>query len=282
MAKPVLKWVGGKRQLLGELTNRLPNSNIKHYIEPFFGGGALFFEIWERVESAHLSDSNFGLMGLYSAIKNTPHRLIGLFDEPPFNINSPEAFLEVKALYNDTQTESLVRAASFLYLNKTGFNGLFRVNKKGMFNVPYGKNPKANICDMNIIMDAHNAFQIAQLSTRSFHTVKFDFSEELMEGKNPNDFFVYFDPPYVPVTDTANFTSYTADGFGYQHQVDLKELCDFLTNKGIRWMQSNSYTPQVLDLYKNYVIDEVKARRNVNSDATKRGKVSEAIIRNYK
>lgn len=281
MTKPIIKWVGGKRQLLAELTNRLPKLHFKHYTEPFFGGGALFFQIWEHLESAHLSDLNFDLISLYSAVKNNPHKLIEQFGRLPLMENTPNAYLSVRNIYNHIENDPLFKSACFIYLNKTGFNGLYRVNKSGKFNVPYGKNPNATICDKDAILEAHKAFKIAQISTRSFQTVRFDFSDEQMQGKDKDDYFVYFDPPYVPATTTANFTSYTTDGFTNTHQLELRDMCDYLTSQGIRWMQSNSYTPPVLEMYQKYNIDEVQARRSINRDGAKRGKVGEAIIRNY-
>jgi DNA adenine methylase len=281
MSKPIIKWVGGKRQLLAELTGRLPTMQIKHYVEPFFGGGALFFQIWEHLDSAHISDMNSELVSLYSAVKNNPYDLISTLKNSIFT-NDPEHFRMVRNWdhepdYNKRPPEA--RAARFIYLNKTGFNGLYRVNKSGKFNVPFGRHKNPKICDEDTILEAHKAFKHTQISTRSFHCVQFDFHENDPANE---DAFVYFDPPYVPMTATANFTSYTTDGFNHQHQIELKNVCDHLTKIGVKWMQSNSYTPVVLDLYKDYNIDEVQARRSVNSDAKGRGKVSEAIIRNYK
>ena len=246
--KPVIKWVGGKTQLLDELIKRMPKS-FNSYYECFFGGGALLFAI--TPPNANINDLNKELINLYDVIKSNPN---GLIKELKEYQNDEELFYKVRNLdRNKDDFDGLskeMKASRTIFLNKTCYNGLYRVNAKGEFNTPFGK---------------YN---------------NLDFEEFLKEPKE-ND-FVYLDPPYDIVSKTASFTAYNKDGFNRDEQRRLKEACDKLTASGVKWMLSNSATPFILDLYKDYNIDIVYAKRCINSKGDKRGNVEEVIIRNYK
>lgn len=269
--KPVIKWVGGKTQLLDELIKRMPKS-FNSYYECFFGGGALLFAI--TPPKANINDLNKELINLYDVIKANPN---GLIKELKEYQNDEELFYKVRNLdRNKDDFDGLskeMKASRTIFLNKTCYNGLYRVNAKGEFNTPFGRYKNPLICD------EENIKNVSQY-LKSVNTNNLDFEEFLKKPKE-ND-FVYLDPPYDIVSKTASFTAYNKDGFNRDEQIRLKEACDRLTASGVKWMLSNSATPFILDLYKDYNIDIVYAKRCINSKGDKRGNVEEVIIRNYK
>ena len=271
-AAPPLKWAGGKRQLLAALRPLLP-SDIPAYCEPFVGGGAMLFDLQPR--AAYVNDANEGLIGIYRTVKSDVEALILALGE---HRNEPDYFYAVRdwdrdaALY--ASLSDVQKAARLLYLNKTCYNGLFRVNASGQFNVPFGgyKNPDiVNAPALRAVSAYLNSADVALTAC--------DYSEVLRDL--PRGAFVYLDPPYDPVSGTASFTGYTTAGFGKQDQLALKERCDELHARGIKFMLSNSATDFIKDLYSGYNIALVQANRAVNSVGAKRGKVDEVVVRNY-
>lgn len=269
---PVVKWAGGKRQLINDLLEYMPDF-YNNYFEPFIGGGALFFEL--QAENAYISDINDELINLYKVIQNDVYTLIRSLEKHSKNF-SKEYFLYLRNLDRlpDYETLSEVEKASrFIFLNRTCFNGLYRVNSKGHFNVPFGKykNPR--------IVDEQNLINCSFLLKKT-KIQKADFNE-ILNYVQKND-FVYFDPPYVPLNDSSYFTSYTKEGFTWKDQEKLKKLCDKLTTKGVRFMLSNSDTEETRKLYSKYEIITVYANRNINANGDGRGKITEILVRNYK
>ena len=266
---PIVKWVGGKRQLMFELLKNMPKS-YNRYFEPFIGGGALFFEL--QPENAYISDMNEELINLYSVVRDNVYELISDLNKHKI---SKEYFLEIRNLDRTDEYKNLSnvqRASRFIYLNRTCFNGLYRVNSQGQFNVPFGnyKNPK--IVDENNLLNCSELLKNTEIKCA-------DFSEVLTKVKRGD--FVYFDPPYVPLNETSSFTSYTKDGFDMDMQFKLREVCDELDSMGVIFMLSNSDTKFVNELYSNYQIKKVFASRAVNANAEGRGKITEVLVRNY-
>ncbi len=240
------------------------------HVEPFVGGGALFFS--RSPKRALLHDINPSLVATYTAIRDEVDGVIaGL--ERLASKHSKERYYQVRERYNaGRRLGPSTRAAMFIYLNKTCFNGLHRVNRKGEFNVPVGsyKNPK--ILDEGALRTASRALASAELACEGF--------EGLLERGKPGD-FVYFDPPYEPVSDTASFTSYSRDGFNRADQTRLRDVYRALDRRGCKLMLSNSDVPFIRDLYRDFRIDTVAAPRAINCNAAKRGKVAEVVVRNY-
>ena len=270
-AAPFVKWVGGKGRLLSQLRPLLP-SGVEHmrHVEPFVGGGALFFS--RRPGRALLTDINPTLVAAYSAIRDDVEGVItalrGLAGR-----HSKESYYQVRERYNQGRRLCTTkRAAMFIYLNKTCFNGLHRVNRKGEFNVPMGSYKNPRILHEDGLHAASRALKDAQLKCAPF--------DALLENTKPGD-FVYFDPPYEPVSQTASFTSYARDGFSQEDQTRLRDVYKALDRRGCKLMLSNSDVPFIRTLYRDFNIETVAAPRAINCDATKRGKVSELIIRNY-
>lgn len=266
---PIVKWVGGKRQLMFELIKNMPKS-YNRYFEPFIGGGALFFEL--QPEQAYISDMNEELINLYSVVRNNVYELIKDLSKHEV---SKEYFLEIRNIDRTeqyTELSDVERASRFIYLNRTCFNGMYRVNSQGQFNVPFGyyKNPR--------IIDENNLLNCSELLKKTEIKCA-DFSEILTKVKKGD--FVYFDPPYVPLNETSSFTSYTKDGFDIDMQFKLRDVCDELDNKGVKFMLSNSDTKLVNELYVNYEIKKVFASRQINANADGRGKITEVLVRNY-
>lgn len=271
LVMPVLKWVGGKRQLLAELKKRMPK-RITPYYEPFVGGGALFFD--RQPTKAFLNDSNDELINVYQQIRDNVETLI---EELKKMHNSPEEYYRIRRMDRDGTLERktpVERAARIIYLNKTCYNGLFRVNSHGEFNSPFGFYKNPNIVN-EVVLRAVNAY----LSTDEIQFTCGDYSRALEHIRKGA--FVYFDPPYDPVSNSASFTGYTQNGFGAEEQERLCEKCKDLHKKGVNFMLSNSDTPRIHSLYKDFLVEKVQARRNVNSDVAGRGEVSEVIVRNY-
>ena len=266
---PIVKWVGGKRQLMLELLKNMPKS-YNRYFEPFIGGGALFFEL--QPENACISDINEELINLYSVVRDN---VDGLIKDLNKHEVSKEYFLKIRSLDRKKKYQRLSnveRASRFIYLNRTCFNGLYRVNSQGQFNVPFGnyKNPR--------ILDENNLLNCSQL-LKNTEICCADFS--IILNKVQKGDFVYFDPPYVPLTETSSFTSYTKDGFNIEMQFKLRDICNELNSMGVKFMLSNSDTKFTNELYANYEIKKVLAYRAVNANANGRGKITEVLVRNY-
>jgi len=279
-AKPFVKWLGGKRQLLPELEARLPEK-IDVYFEPFLGGGALFFHLASRIEQAYLSDKNEELITAYQAIRSSPNLLI---KELAKHKNTEEHFQQIRDADRDADYKwnwsPIQKAARFIYLNKTCFNGLYRVNSSGEFNVPFGHYPNPKIVDEENISACHQVLNQhgVFIQPRSYDSVYAEVQSLVNLGRNV---FVYLDPPYIPLSVTSSFTQYSKDGFTMKDQKDLKSFCDSLTNIDVKWMQSNSSAPILFELYKEYKVDVVSAHRGISANPLARKIVSETIVRNY-
>jgi len=269
---PVLKWAGGKRQLLDTLIPLVPK-DYSVYCEPFVGGGALFFAL--QPQSACINDVNHELIRVYTVIKNDVDALIEQLKQ--FQ-NNKDQFYEIRSWDRNkdkyTHLSDIEKAARIIYLNRTCFNGLFRVNASGEFNVPFGNYANPNIVNEPVLRAISFYFNNSEIV---FNAV--DYAEIL---KNlPDNAFVYLDPPYDPVSVTANFTSYTKDGFSRDEQIKLRKCCDELNERGIKFMLSNSATDFICDQYSKYNIEIISAKRLVGADASKRGRIQEVIVRNY-
>ncbi|WEV51603.1 DNA adenine methylase [Lactobacillus sp. ESL0731] len=275
--RPITKWVGGKRQLLPELHSLMPSSydiDSNTYFEPFLGGGAMLFSLAPK--KAVINDLNADLINLYRVVRDKPEELLKLLEEHQAN-NSKEYYLKVRAEDRNENFSNLTkveRAARLLYMLKVDFNGMYRVNSKGQFNVPYGryKNPK--------IADYENIMTVSEyLNKKGVEIYHENFSETVQKADKGD--LVYFDPPYIPLSETANFTSYTSEGFNNKDQEELRDLFFKLSNRGVNVMLSNSDTPKTREMYAKANIHEVQANRAINSNAKKRGKIGELIITNY-
>lgn len=272
---PILKWVGGKRQLLPEIKKYLPESFTTYY-EPFVGGGALLMEL--QPKKAVVSDLNKELIDLYKVVKFNVDDLIDELSNEEKYANTAEKYYALRALdrkieeYN--RLSNIQKAARVIYLNKTCYNGLYRVNSAGEFNSPFGSYKNPCILNKPTLKAVSNYFNTADITFKNE-----DFASALKGIKKGA--FVYFDPPYAPISSTSNFTGYNESGFGIEEQIRLKELCDKLTEKNVKFLLSNSDCEFIRDLYKAYEIIEVKAKRSVNSKADSRGEIGEVLIRNY-
>ena len=262
-ATPFLKWVGGKRSIIGELKSRLPDK-FNNYYEAFVGGGALFFEIAPEIKKAFLSDTNMDLVITYSVIKKDPDKLIELLRKHKNN-HTDEYYYKVRAMH--TLSDPVEIAARMIYLNKTCFNGLFRVNKKGEFNNAVGKYNNPGICQEDNIRACSKALKSVTIEEKDYTKIK------PISGD-----FVYFDPPYHPINKTS-FTAYTKLGFTEKDQSDLANFCTELSKQGVKIMVSNSNTKFIRDLYKSNIfkIGIVNAPRSLNG----RSPVEEVLITNY-
>lgn len=277
--RALLKWVGGKSALLPELVKRMPKT-FERYHEPFVGGGALFFHLQAQQRkpiAATLSDLNGDLIAMYRVVASQPHAVIAeLAKLEKLHWRRPlSVYLNRRGEWNTKRWTPVATqgywAALFLYLNRTCFNGLWRVNSNGDFNVPIGRYKRPVICDRESIMAAAQALGGVALLERSFRVSLAD----VQEGD-----FVFGDPPYAPVSKTSSFRSYTGAGFGEAEQKDLAFLAEALVEKGAKVMLSNSDTKLIRKLYKGKVwkVDRVMVGRSINSDSSKRGKVAEVII----
>jgi DNA adenine methylase len=270
--KPFVKWVGGKRRLVPELLRQAPRS-FGRYHEPFVGGGALFFGLAERHARAdrwaNLSDTNLRLVRTWRAIRDDVEGVVARLRDYAES-HDKDQYYSVRALSVDGMEDDADVAAWFIYLNKTGFNGLYRVNRRGLFNVPMGRYKNPNICDDENLRVCSRALAGVDIRHEGFDAVT--------ERAEPGD-FVYFDPPYVPVSDTANFTAYTRSGFGPAEQEKLRDVARRLKDNGVRVIVSNSDTAPVRSLYRRgFRQRQVLVGRAINSKATARGAVPELII----
>ncbi len=261
--RPFIKWAGGKRQLLSSLLQHAPH-DAPTYFEPFVGGGALFFAL--RPQRAVLADVNERLIRTYRGVKNNVDDVIRQLRALP---HTPAFFYRFREEKIDGGTDANV-AAWFIYLNKTGFNGLYRVNRDNRFNVPFGRYANPTICDEPTLRACSAALAETELLVE-------DFAKVAPKAKRGD--FVYFDPPYVPLSTTSSFTSYTSRGFGEAEQARLRDTARKLKKRGVRVLLSNSSAPSVRKLYaEGFDIAEVSATRLVNSKATARGAVVELLI----
>jgi DNA adenine methylase len=263
-ARPFLKWAGGKGQLLGRLRSRVPAS-YGRYFEPFLGGGALFFDLSPK--RSVLSDVNAEIIDCYVAVRDHVDELVAALRTHRYD---SEHYYAVR----DTDPGSLPlveRAARTIFLNKTGFNGLYRVNLAGKFNVPFGRYAKPAICDEKNLRACSAALVNAELRVHDF---------EQAVGETVAGDFVYFDPPYVPLSRTATFTAYAPGGFGPDAQKRLARVFTKLARRRVLLLLSNSDVPEIRKLYGSYRIDVIQATRVINSKATRRGPVSELLVQN--
>lgn len=272
LVAPVVKWVGGKRQLLSEIEPLFPK-RYTTYCEPFVGGGAVLFS--KQPRHAIVNDLNKDLITTYLVMRDDVRTLIELLKQYE---NTADYFYKVRDLDRDkeqySQLSSVEKAARLLYLNKTCYNGLFRVNSSGEFNSPFGNYKNPNIVNEPVLLAVNKYFCNNDIAFYSE-----DFASTLKRIKRGA--FVYLDPPYDPVSDTSSFTGYNKGGFDRKEQIRLKNCCDELSANGIKFMLSNSSTDFIKELYNNYNITTVNANRAINSNGQKRGKVEEVIIRNY-
>lgn len=267
-----IKWAGGKTQLISQYAELYPQK-FNRYFEAFLGSGAVFFDIKNRFMplQCFLSDINENLINTFKAVRDNVEELIVLLKEHRDKDNSREYFNRQRDKFNSMES-GLEKAAIFIYLNKTCFNGLYRVNSKGKFNVPFGKYKKPAILQENKLRKASELLQGAMIAP-------IPFTEALEKAKNGD--FVYLDPPYFPLTSTASFTAYQKDAFLENEQKQLAQLFKELDEKGCFVMLSNSDTPFIRELYRKFSIVTVKARRAINCIGTKRGKINEIVVRNY-
>lgn len=271
LVAPVLKWVGGKRQLIAQITELLPSSYATYY-EPFIGGGAVFFHLQHK--KVVINDFNSELVNVYKTIQSDVE---GLIEDLKKHKNESDYFYEIRALDRGDGFDKLTnveKASRIIYLNKTCFNGLYRVNSSGEFNTPFGRYKNPNIVNEITLRAVHK-----YLTTNNITILNQDF-ETIFDNIKKND-FVYLDPPYDPVSKSSNFTGYNQGGFSTDDQVRLRELCDKLNKKGVKFLLSNSATDFIKEEYKDYQINIVQANRSINSNAKKRGAVDEVLIRNY-
>ena len=268
---PIVKWVGGKRQLIKDIKPLIPES-METYYEPFVGGGAVLFEIQPNV--AIINDYNHELINTYNVIKDNVH---GLIDDLKSHVYDKEYFYKIRALDREPgydKLSAIKRASRLLYLNKTCFNGLYRVNSKGQFNSPFGSYTNPNIVNEEGLMAVSRYFNenIIVAKTGDF--------EAAVKDADSGD-FVYFDPPYDPVSKSANFTAYSKIGFSREDQIRLRDLCVALEKKGVKFLLSNASTDFINEIYKGFNITEVGASRAINSNGAKRQKVKEVLVSNY-
>jgi DNA adenine methylase len=265
MSQPFMKWAGGKRQLLPELRSRIPHS-FGTYFEPFLGGGALFFSLGSS--NAVLNDINVELIECYETVRDRPEQLIESLRQ---HVNTEEYFYAARARDPGQMTKTEA-ASRLIYLNRTCFNGLYRVNQQGRFNTPYGRYKSPNLVPEELIREASTALRGATLLSGHFGNA-LALAEE-------GD-FIYLDPPYFPTSDYSDFRRYSRAPFDNEDQRELAQAFKELSSRGCFVMLSNSSVKEVHDLYADFQIETIKARRNINSQAGGRGDVDELVVRNY-
>lgn len=269
--RPFLTWAGGKSRLADALLERKP-ACFGAYHEPFVGSGAVFFRLYCQggVRRAILADINAELVDTYLAVRDCVEEVIGVLSGFPY---SKEFYYEIRSI-DPWQLSLPERAARMIYLNKTGYNGLYRVNRQGQFSVPFGRRERPNYLDRENLVAASRALQGVEILCTCFDTV--------IDRAEPGD-WVYFDPPYIPVSRTAKFTSYHVGGFSLRDHERLRDLCVALSKKNVYVMVSNSATPSARSLYQSehFVIGEVLANRTISCNVLTRGKIPELVITNY-
>ena len=290
MAKPFLKWAGGKSWLIEHIESLLPPhllSDSFTYVEPFVGSGAMLFWFLDRfpkMEKAIINDLNPDLINVYKVIASNVNELISalsIIEKEYYSFigedNKKIYYYDKRDRYNLRECNNVDHAALFIFLNRTCFNGLYRVNKDNKYNVPMGKYKNPKICNRSNLWDVSEALKKVEIRCG-------DYTDTLIESGNP---IYYFDPPYKPISVSSSFGAYTKDGFGDGDQVRLKEFCDILDGKGYNWFLSNSDVREnggdnfFDDMYSKYNILRVNAKRSINSDKDGRGLVSEIIINNF-
>ena len=288
-AKPFLKWAGGKTQLISEIKKNLPNTTVDTYVEPFVGSGAVLFWVlneFSGLKKAVVNDINEDLINTYKTIQSTPKELISILAILQNEYHSLEDTAEKKKeyyyhkreLFNNRQQSQTAHSALFIFLNRTCFNGLYRVNRKNGFNVPIGSYKKPTICDKSNLLAVSEALQKVELLCGDFEqTASYAYSNTLF----------YFDPPYKPLSETSSFNSYAKDEFNDNEQIRLKKFCEKLDNLGHSWILSNSDVKGKNaednffdDLYSNFAIKRVDAKRSINANPEKRGLLTELLITN--
>jgi len=293
IAKPFLKWAGGKSQLIAIIEKSLPseiNDKKFNYFEPFVGSGAVLFwmlENFPKLEKAVINDINADLINAYRVIASNPKELISILQilQDEFHIldgkdeEKKEYYYKKRELYNKRKEEKSGQAALFIFLNRTCFNGLYRVNKNNGYNVPMGSYKKPTICDNKNIFAVSNALQKVEILCGDY--------ENILTETTTNSFF-YFDPPYKPLSNTSSFNSYANDEFNDEEQIRLRNFCSKLESLGYKWMLSNSdvkgkdTNDNFFDeIYSEFSISRVKARRSINANPEKRGELNELLITNY-
>lgn len=293
IAKPFLKWAGGKTQLLTYIENGLPETVLNEkftYIEPFVGSGAVLFWMLNnlpKLEGAVINDINSDLTNTYNVIASKPNELISLLKDFEMEYHDfstdedkkKECYLERRRVFNTRSTDFVTQAALFIFLNRTCFNGLFRVNRNNQFNVPIGSYKKPMICDAENILNVSEALQRVEILTGDYH--------QTLQYAGDNTFF-YFDPPYKPLSNTSSFNSYAKDEFGDYEQIRLRDFCKKIDELGYDWMLSNSdvkgkdITNTFFDdIYNEFNIARVNAKRSINANPEKRGSLTELLITNY-
>ena len=272
---PFLKWVGGKRQVIPQIKKYIPGNYCK-YFEPFVGGGALFFNL--KTKKAYLNDINKILISAYKNIKNHPYEIIDKLDELQkvfYKKNHEERkkyYYKIRYTFNNLRSDSFLKTSYMIFLNKTCYNGMYRENLKRKFNVPFGryKNPK--------ILDKENILAVSKLLTNTIIT-SCSFEKAVEKAKKGD--FIYFDPPYHPLSITSNFTSYSNSGFTKENQRKLRDVFEDLDNRGCFVMLSNSDTKFIGEIYKGYTQKKITTGRLINCKAAGRGKINELLILNY-
>lgn len=270
---PFLKWAGGKRQLMPEIREMLPDGVTTHpYYEPFIGGGALFFELLPK--RAVINDYNEELINVYTVIRDNPSELI---EDLKRHKNTAEYFYKIRAIDRQPLFRNLTkieRASRIIYLNKTCYNGLYRVNNAGEFNSPFGRYKNPNIVNEPVIKAVSKYLNSPQIQISSC-----DYA--LILKDIPTDSFVYLDPPYHPISESSSFTGYVQGGWDEGEQLRLRDVCNSLNGNGIKFLLSNSSSDFIREIYSDYNIHIVQAKRSVNSNPSRRGQVDEFLIRNY-
>ena len=282
-AKPFLKWVGGKRKLIPQLEPKFPKfvkSNEFTYVEPFLGGGAMFLYLLSKykVKKAYLNDLNDKLIDTYINVRDNSDKLIKALKKLQSSYykasDKKDFYLKKRTEFNKLSL-SIKKSSLFIFLNKTGYNGMYRENSKGEYNIPFGDMNDPKICDKKLIENVSKLLNEndIELSSKSFE-------DTIIDDKNV---FYYLDPPYRPISETSHFTSYTKNKFDDELQVKLKDYCDEIGSKGSFFMQSNSYSEDGFfqKLYSSMKIENIYAARSISADGSKRGKAKEIIITNY-
>lgn len=292
-AKPFLKWAGGKKQLINDIEKSLPKDEISKefiYVEPFVGSGAVLFWMlnkYPQINKAVINDINEDLINTYRSIASNPNELISILCDLQNDFHSLEEYPEKKKeyyyerreQYNTRNTDKTTQAALFIFLNRTCFNGLYRVNRKNQYNVPMGSYKRPTIFDSNNILAISELLQKVEILCGDY--------EETLNHATENTFF-YFDPPYKPLSETSSFNSYAKDEFNDDEQIRLRNFCAKLDNLGHKWMVSNSDVKgkdpndNFFDnIYSDFHISRVKAKRSINANPSKRGGLNELLITNY-
>jgi DNA adenine methylase len=299
MAKPFIKWAGGKSQLIPEITQRLPqyvqDGEPYIYVEPFSGSAAFALYLLGSdypPSTLIINDINTDLINLYQTVKHYPHELLiylktlqAEYDELEDKEAKQPYYYAKREAFNARNANSIEHAGLFIFLNRAGFNGLYRVNSKNKFNVPIGSYKKPNFVFEETILQASEALDNVEIYNQSYEDT-LTHLEQLNKSNLPA--FFYFDPPYKPLSESASFTAYAKNSFNDEDQEKLKAFCDLLDQKGYQWLLSNSDTKNIDknnlffdELYSEYKIDRVKANRSINSKASERGQINELLIRNY-